>query len=399
MTMTNDDLEYLCGEQAVEQIKQNLHRDALQVAMDKNVMKAHLIASQVKYLQKARLKLPSYFKALCVIPTIGFEQCSSEKSAETKEVGGEICVDLTCGLGVDSLHFSRHFKKVITVERDPVMAQIARINFERMRITNIEVVNSSAEEFIENCDLKVDLIYADPDRRGAKGKKQVLLEDCSPNMLALLDKLKQISPKIMIKCSPLFDVEEAFRLFGTHTRVEVISLAGECKEVVIETGDHITSKELKVNAIGLDKQTFNVDPEDSAQPINHPFEAQDTDQYKYLTLPDVVLQKSRCARRFYGSQPGAIIESDNSCVLSPQALDRPFGKVFRIEKMDVFNPKKLKKEFKSQGLRKIEILKRNFDLSSEQICAQLGVKHGGSKQIIFTMIQNQRYVIFVNILD
>jgi len=34
-------------------------------------------------------------------------------------------LDLTCGLGVDSAHFSKSFNRVIAVERDPVTARVA----------------------------------------------------------------------------------------------------------------------------------------------------------------------------------------------------------------------------------------------------------------------------------
>jgi hypothetical protein len=51
-------------------------------------------------------------------------------------------------------------------------------------------------------------------------------------MVALYPALGRITERVAIKNSPLFDIEEAFRLFGDCT-VEVLSLAGECKEVNI----------------------------------------------------------------------------------------------------------------------------------------------------------------------
>lgn len=394
MMMTNDELEYLCTQKALCDIKANLERDVLKVAMDKSVERAGLIASEIKYLQKARTKLPSYYEALCIIPSIGFEQCSSEQTSETKQVGGDLCIDLTCGLGVDTLRFSKQFNRVIALERDPMMAQIARVNFARMGVRNVEVICSSAEEFIASCSLKADLIYADPDRRGEKGKKQVVLEDCSPNMLELDQKLRQISRRIMIKCSPLFDVEQAFRLFGAEACVEVVSLGGECKEVVIEYGENVKESRLKVNAIGIDNEVFSYCLKTETKPCSDA-EQLDIQSIKYVILPDVALQKSRCAVSFYSAQKGAYIETNNSCVLCESEPERPFGKVFRVERMEKFNPKALKKEFKARGIKKIEIIKRNFDLSAEQIISQLGVKHGGLNKVIFTKLGGLRCVIFV----
>ena len=80
--------------------------------------------------------------------------------------------------------------------------------------------------------LRFDWIYADPDRRSDKGRKLVRLEDCSPDIVALKPRLKQVSGRLCVKNSPLFDVGEALRLFP-DSRVEVLSLGDECKEVVV----------------------------------------------------------------------------------------------------------------------------------------------------------------------
>ena len=72
-----------------------------------------------------------------------------------------------------------------------------------------------------------------------------LLEDCSPDVKRLLPSLLQLSPLVVIKASPLFDIDEAFRLFGEECSVEIISVHGECEEVLMEIhrpqSDHSTT--------------------------------------------------------------------------------------------------------------------------------------------------------------
>ena len=49
-------------------------RDPLEVALDRTVPHARLVATQVKYLARAAQKLPSYAAAQCILPPLAFEQ-------------------------------------------------------------------------------------------------------------------------------------------------------------------------------------------------------------------------------------------------------------------------------------------------------------------------------------
>ena len=146
-------------------------RDPLAVAFDAHIPYARVVATQVKYLERARHKLPSFAAVQCILPPRAFEQASSEACTSCKRIEGDSVLDLTCGLGVDAWALSRRFRQVTALERDPVLAAIAAENFSRLGVANVEVVNSSAEEFLQREGLHYDWIYVDPDRRNAEGRK------------------------------------------------------------------------------------------------------------------------------------------------------------------------------------------------------------------------------------
>ena len=54
---------------------------------------------------------------------------------------------------------------------------------------------------------KFDLIYLDPARRDNHNRKVFLLEDLSPNIIEIQEQLSDISPEILIKLSPLIDIQ------------------------------------------------------------------------------------------------------------------------------------------------------------------------------------------------
>lgn len=436
--ITREELDILQTPDAVRLIEENIERDPLKIAMDKRIPHAALIATQVKYLQRARKKLPSYYAARCIIPSLSFEQSSSELTAKSKNYNGKLCIDLTCGLGVDSLYLSHRFDKVVSIERDAILAEIARINFAKLGRGNITVVNQSAEEFVAayKTNAKADLIYADPDRRGADGKKQVCLEDCSPNMPTLMPALKAMSDMVVIKNSPLFDVDEAFRIFGDQCLTEVISVGGECKEVVIELGHHIVAPTIKATAIGIgsfttpyskakgEATTHSTDSDNNkAQPSS-----QGNDfSYKYLIIPDVALRKARItAEYFRQTMPAALVTSNDGYIFANEtvkdiasndagriealnatgdsstysadtntanAAQTILGRVFEVIEMQPYAPEQLKKRMKQEGVKGIDIYLGTCNKTAQQISRELGVREGGSKKIAFTTICGQLWSI------
>ena len=126
--MTLQDVELLCSEEVRRAIDENIERDPNAVALDRRVPYAQLVATQVKYLQRARRKLPHLYEARCIIPPRAFEQSSSKESAERKAIKGDSLLDLSCGLGIDVIAASRNFRRVVTVERDEVLGAVVRHN-------------------------------------------------------------------------------------------------------------------------------------------------------------------------------------------------------------------------------------------------------------------------------
>lgn len=356
-------------------------RDPLEVALDRTVPHARLVATQVKYLARAAQKLPSYAAAQCILPPLAFEQASSEACAAHKLLEGDTVLDLTCGLGADALFLSRRFRRVVTLERNEMLARVAAENFSRMGVANVDVVNASAEEYLRRDGLRFDWIYADPDRRSDKGRKLVRLEDCSPDIVALKPRLKQVSGRLCVKNSPLFDVGETFRLFGP-CRTEVVSLHDECKEVVVYADG--TGPLLTAVALGLGE--FSCPPAEArATPCDKPF---DPAAYRWLLIPDVALQKARLTPTYL--QGRADIWSPNGYGFAAEKSEDTLGRWLEIERIEPYNPKQLKRELSGSRLT---ILKQDFPLTAAEIAARLGIREGGERRIAFTKIGQDYWTI------
>lgn len=371
---TAEEFSILCSEEVTTAIRENIDRKPTDIALDRRIPHAAVVATQVKNLQKCRTKLPSYYAVQAIVPTLAYEQSSSEECALRKRLEGESVLDLTCGLGVDAFALSKRFRRVVTIERNEMVAEVARENFRRLGADNIEVVCSSAEEYLATCTDHFDWCFSDPDRRGAKGEKLVCLEDCSPNVLALMATLRRIADRICVKCSPLFDVDEAMRLFGDCT-VETVSLSGEAKEVNI----YIDGSSPRFTAVAIGLGEFSCSAEErhsvswSPQPTS-------LEHYRYITLPNVALQHSRMvAVAFQGKSD---VWSNNGIALSEELPNEPLGRSFAIEAIyDIDSAFK-----RVMRGRKVELYRRDFPMSNSDICKRYRCSEGGSESWCFTRI-------------
>lgn len=370
-TLTSEELALLLTEPVQQAIAAARGRDPLEVALDRRIPHARLVATQVKYLARAERKLPTYAAAQCILPPLAFEQASSEACAAHKAIAGDAVLDLTCGLGVDTLFLSRRFRRVVTLERDPVLADVARENFRRLGVGNVEVVTAAAEEYLDREGLRFDWVYADPDRRAADGRRLLRIEECSPDVLALRPRIRAAAARLCLKNSPLFDVDEALRLFS-DARVEVVSLADECKEVIV--CDDGSGPLVTATALGRGNFAARPDAEPPAAPARF-----DAERYRWLIVPDVALQKARLARLHLAGR--ADMWSENGFAFAAEEPHGVIGRVLSIERIEPYDPRRLKRELKGRGA---EVLKRDFPLPAEELMRRLGLHAGGDLRLAFT---------------
>ena len=174
---------------------------------------------------------------------------SADISTESDESHSDVIrgriADLTGGLGVDSLAFSRVAKNVLYNEMNPERAAAAKHNFALLGAANIDVISHCvqprkglADDFWDTLTtFRPDLIYMDPARRSTTGNKVFLLEDCSPDVLTLLSDLFRISVNLLLKLSPMADISMLITRLREHQgyvhEIHVVAAVGECKELLL----------------------------------------------------------------------------------------------------------------------------------------------------------------------
>jgi SAM-dependent methyltransferase len=390
--VTREEFLFLASDDGRALTAQHADDDPARVALARGLPFAAAVATQVKYLSRAARKLPSYRAARCILSPLGYEQATAEAVALARNYGGELCIDLTCGLGTDAFALSRRFARVVAVERDPLTAEIARHNFALLGATNIEVVCCAAEDFVEQfgdsatLTCGADLVFIDPDRRGEHGRRLYAFEDCAPNVTELMPLLRRMARTVAVKCSPLFDVDMARRLFGDHVLCRATSLDGECRELLVEADDRIPCPRIEAEAVGLG--CFACDAVRD-RPVPPPF---DPLRARWLIIPDVALQKSRTAVDYFRPL-GAHIESDNGFAFACETLGAPLGRALAIASIAPFAPRQLARDLRRRGIRRLDLLVRDFPISAAETARRLGVAQGGPTAMAFTRIGGEAVAV------
>ncbi len=378
-----------------ELIEKNIDADpaklALKLNVDRDVREA--VCMQIKMLKRAKSKLPRHYQSRCWLPQLALEQATSEVVAAEKFSGnGLLAFDLTCGLGVDSQALARRYERVISIEPDAELAEVVRHNLQLLNIKNVEVVCTTAEEFIANWKGEnPDLIYLDPDRRDVAGKKVVVFEDCSPNVKEMLPRMLAISQIIVIKCSPLFDADQAFAIFGSLASVEVISHRGECKELLITLHSRSAEPRNLLSATVIDRdRTKRIAVNERLTLGVKPLWR---DDYRYLFVPDVALCRAKLLRSIFPSE--AYIVSENGYVFADEVPEQFCGQYYEIRAIMSYRSKEIMTLLRNENLKQATLLQRDFDKQNSEIAKELKIKEGGTFKMAFTTIENVRKVIFL----
>ncbi len=243
------------------------------------------LVREVKARQKAKHKLPTWVAqgGIRVPSLLAVEQSSSEATAHYKArlFKGEHLTDLTGGLGVDTWAFSQVFKQVQYVEKDPKKAAFFEQNMRCLGRNNIEVFAQSAESFLASSQLRPDFYYIDPHRRDDQKEKVFQLEACQPNLLDILPQIQASQGQLLLKASPILDIQLASRQLRGLCAVYIIEWKQEVRELLFHLDFRSPSTSIALIVANLDLSSESHTTLD-AQYISGPTSYHLPEKYLYL---------------------------------------------------------------------------------------------------------------------
>lgn len=193
------------------------------------------IADQIISRRKAKTKLPDWYanQQLVMPPPLSLEQSSSIPTANYKQtlLKGTSLIDLTGGMGIDTIALAENFERTTYVEQDPWLCEIFAHNAKVLSRQHIQVECTSAEQFLESFKGKATF-YIDPARRDRQQKKVFHFENCTPDVTSLLPLFIRKAHQVLIKAAPLIDLTLGIQQLQYVHDVHVVSVKNEVKEVL-----------------------------------------------------------------------------------------------------------------------------------------------------------------------
>lgn len=413
---------------------------------------------QIKGWQTARRKLPTWAACDGIVypPHLSMEQCSSEptaqyklnlamewscriESSELRVESSSSMTDLTGGFGVDFSFTSCAFASATYVERNAQLCHMVEHNLPLLGIDNAKVVCADAVDYLSTLDMQT-MIFLDPARRDQHGAKTVMLADCTPDVVQLLPQLLKKSRFTMLKLSPMLDWHKAVEdLQGTVREVHIVSVGGECKELLLVLSEEIES-ELKVFCADLEvgggsgeaslsggssrssgssssslssEPSFPRTPSSPCAPSSPsapshaslfvyapgasrpaPNSQLKTQNSKFLHEPNASIMKAGCFDELAAAYGVSPVSRNSHLFLSAEPVEGFPGRSFSIERVTTLNKRELRQAL--AGIEKANIATRNFPLSVAELRKRLKLKDGGDVYIFATTTAEDEHLLLIS---
>ena len=388
---------------------------------------------QIEGRQLAARKLPAWAATdgLLFPPRLSLEQCSSEAAAQYKRGIVERLLaapspsavpatsspvpapssspaavpaafaagpspsrfmDLTAGFGVDFAAIAPLFSHAAYVEQQEHLCDIARHNLPLLGLPNAEVRCSTAEQILQELrEAPVTLLFLDPARRDAAGRKVALIEDCTPDVCALQEQLRCAARYTLIKLSPMLDLTAALRSLQGVVEAHVVSVDGECKELLVVMAAEAPAGEPWIHCSyspTAPPLVFRLS-EERACCVAFADRLQD-----YLYEPDAALMKAGAFKILCQRFPVRKLAADTHLYTSDEFVADFPGRRWKVAGSSTFAKSELRRLL--TGVTAADLTLRGFPGSVATLRKQLHLREGGSAHFIATTLADgSRHLIRV----
>ena len=362
--------------------------------------------AHISVLKKANNKLRKAHDNLMpeiLYPEIAIEQCSSYDTARLhgaiinrilENCPGKI-LDMTCGLGIDAMNMAREGHCVVALEINDVQAEIAKYNYRNL--DNFQVLAMDCRRFLEEIDEDFDLVFCDPARRNDAGKRVFNISECEPNIIDLLPRLERFSKSLLVKLSPMLDIQQVIRELPKISGIYITESQQECKELLVLV-DFSLSQQINQEAIPIEVHNREFD-----QPFCFTIGEERTSMEErmftnpgisdFLCVPSPGIMKGGCYNLLCSRFDLKMTGRNNHLYISNRIPTGFPGKIYRVIDMLEWKSNKIKNL--SDSWHKASVSARDFPLTSTDVKGKLKLKDDDKHHIFATTVQNGQKMLYL----
>ena len=374
---------------------------ALQLAGRKD-LDAAFVVRQVEGWQRLRTKVPRWAETpgLRYPHRLALEQCSGQAAAEYKaqvvadllrraEAEGAAVprsmADLTGGLGVDFSFIAPAFAEATYVERQEELCDLTRHNFPLLGLEGAKVVCGDGVDYLKHME-PVGLLFLDPARRDGAGRKTVRMEDCEPDVCALLPLLLAKARWTVLKLSPMLDISGSLAALGCVREVHVVSVGGECKDLLLVLSQPDDNREARVTA-SHNGIHFSFSPTEEAEAL--PRYA--TQPAEWLYEPGAALLKAGCFKLIATRFGLEKLHPHSHLYTADHFVENFPGRCFRVAETLGFGKQDLRRLRSLTAQANLTV--RNFPSTVDALRRKLKLREGGSDYLFATTLADGSHAL------
>ncbi len=384
--MLNDEIKKLqeIGITKLQEIAKDLTVEEFLLTYSKeNGFPVALAADQIRYHDKLCIKLPLFEQKELLVTGRSFEQASSQATALYKcsRMSGDSIIDLTGGLGVDSIFLSKKFKTSYYCEMNEDLFQITDYNFKKLAL---QITNSNGDgiEYLKQFDdNSFDWIFIDPSRR-VEGKRVTALSHCEPDVTKLMELFFLKTKNICIKAAPAYDISMALKEISGIHEISVISYQGECREVLIFCSKEENNNVVLRSVIVEDDGSIFHELVSDARIKRCWGEVCNLKRFFYV--PDPVIFKTGQFDLLAKKYNLSFINSTVGYLSGDECISDFPGKRYKVVDQIQWSRKSVNKYLKEKGIAKASVARRDFPLDPKGLRKMLGLSDGGVDYLFFT---------------
>ncbi len=351
------------------------------------------LAQQIDGKQRLAKKIPQWVntEGIYYPQRQSLEQCSSFSTANYKSnlITGTKVLDMTGGMGVDTWAKAQKTTQMVYCEQNKELCDITQHNFSVLGAKNIKVFNGDALLFLQQNKEQFDTIYIDPARRDTYNRKMVSFTDCQPDVVTNRELLWQYTSRILIKASPMLDINRAIGELQNVKEVHVVAVKNECKELLFLLEKEFTET-AQFFAINLETEnqvcfSFTAEAENEANAcIALP--------QQYIYEPNTAILKSGAFQLpavRYGMKK---LHRFTHLYTSEQLIPDFPGNIYEIQHVCDYNKKQIKQLLPE---RKANVKCYNFVDKPAVVQKRLQLKDGGIQFLFCVKNKEEKYQLLL----
>jgi hypothetical protein len=345
---------------------------------------------QAECYRLAKRKLPALWKEnTWIFPDkTAAEQCSAQWIAEIRlqllPRKFDVWADVSAGLGIDSFYAAPYVEAGWLFETEHERADCLKKNLHSLLPGKFRI---EEDNFLSFCEKEPGilmgsvLIYADPDRRPSL-ERTATWKDSSPGLEALWMKAKQERQGLLVKLSPMEDLEELLALFPFSACSWVISIHNEVKELMIYWPPEW--QEIPHSRFALDIRQSNDYQMIELPVLEEIIEEKPALPGHYLLDPWASIRKGFQSFGWAFSQGYACVSRKGQLFSSPSKPEFFPGRIFRIEGVS----SDLKSLLAKSPVRAFQVVARAFPQTAEEL--QKKFEAGGDGNTFLFAFRSER---------